>query len=408
MATEREPPAAADGVHVDPAGQLVFLEEHTLAPEGGVVAEGTGKLKLVLGSAGAGKTHFLEAALALGQRHGMATVLISAERTPLYGFDHLYQAVAGGLDLAQLARDFVTLVLRQAGYEDLELAPGQTLGRWCQESGREAGPMRVTLEEELHRRLVRCPDLDLAHAQGLARWCELVAWGSPPEDPMAEGLLERWLRGERVARRDCNRLRLRRPVDRYGARLWLRSLVHFLRAAGRPGLVVAVDDLGVVLGRRRAAEAPTEPGASPLPHYTRQRRDDLYEMLRTLVDEMGLLPGLLLLLAAPPEILTDGRVGIPSYVALEERMKSEVQTVELNRFADTITLERLWAADPEAGRTLAERLAAALAPTAGPEVRARAVRAALEQWRVRDVTVGAVRETVLAALGATGGGEGSA
>ena len=131
-------------------------------------------------------------------------------------------------------------------------------------------------------------------------------------------------------------------------------------------------------------------------------------MLRTLVDEMGLLPGLLLLLAAPPEILTDGRVGIPSYVALEERMKSEVQTVELNRFADTITLERLWAADPEAGRTLAERLAAALAPTAGPEVRARAVRAALEQWRVRDVTVGAVRETVLAALGATGGGEGSA
>ena len=407
-------PEPLHGVHVDPAEQIAFLDRHLLAAPGGVVAEGGGSLKLIIGDPGAGKTHFLRACLTQAHARGFCVVEVDGRRQPLYGFDYLYRAAAGGLDLADLARRYVTGLLRGMGYADPALVPGRTLHTWCQEADHPQERVRAKLGEELYRCLERNPDLDVAYSAGLSRWCEAVAWGVAPEDPMAEGLLERWLRGEKLALRDCNRLRLRRPVDRYTARRWLRSLIHFVRQAGVPGLVVAVDDLGVVLAGRPVPDPlQADPGgtwAAPAggegapPYYTKQKRDDFYEMLRTLIDEMGLMPGFLLLLAGPPEFMEDDRNGIHSYVALAERLKTEVETVELNRFADTIGLERLWASDPGAGRTLAERLAAAVAPGSGPEVRERAVAAALEQWQVRDVAVSAVRRSVLAALGAAGEG----
>jgi len=240
-------------------------------------------------------------------------------------------------------------------------------------------------------------------------------------DPAAEGgLLEHWLRGGKVAVRDCNRLRVRRSVERFTGRLWLRSLLYFIRLAGLPGLVVAVDGMGVVLAKRRQkGEASAAPaagtwgdfvqGSGDRLHYTRLRLDDLYESLRTIVDDMGLLPGFTLLLAGPPALLTDTRTGIASYEALRTRLQNEVETVEINRFADQISLERLWAADPDAGRTLAERLIASVAPGADAQARRDAVAAAKAQWGARDVTVSAVRRSVLAVLAvARGHGTGTA
>ncbi len=410
IAPGRGQPQPAHSVHVDPADQMAFLDRHLLEPEQGFVCEGGAKLKLLLGATGAGKTHFLAAAMEQGRARGFLTVGIDASRVSLAGFDHLYRAIAANLDLEDMARRFVLSTLRAAGYHDLVLQAGHTLAGWCEATSHEAGPLRVRLQEELHRELERNADLDVGYAIGLARWCEQVAWGQPPEDPMAEGLTEQWLRGEKVGQRDCNRLRLRRCLDRFSARLWLRSLVHFVRQSGFPGLVVTVDNLGVLLERPRptphlsAPEQGVPPAPSPPPHYTPQKIADFYEMLRTLVDEMGLLPGFLLLLAAPPELLTDERHGIPSYVALAERLRTEVDTVELNRFADTIVLERLWATDPGAGRQLAERVAESVLPGPDAGLRERAVAAAMAQWQVRDVDVSAVRRSVLAVLRAAEGG----
>jgi hypothetical protein len=403
-------PHPTHGVHVDPAGQLAFLDEHYLAPGAGFVAEGGGKVKVVVGSTGSGKTHFLRAAARQARRRGFLTVEVDATATPLAGFDHLYRAVAANLDLAALGRRLLAATLRRAGYGEGAPEVGENLVAWCQARGHEPGPVRVRLQDQLHRDVERNPDLEVGYARGLVRWCEGLAWGAPPEDALAEGLAERWLRGERLPLRDCNRLRLSRAMDRFAARLWLRSLLHAVRMAGWPGLVVAADNAGVLLQKRRPPDAPPPPGdwgipppALP-PYYTAQKAADFYEMLRTVIDESGLMPGFLLILAGPPDLMTDERRGIPSYAALAERLRAEVETVEVNRFADVIVPERLWAADPGAGRVLAERLAEDVAPGAPAEVRDRAVAAALAQWQVGDVAVSAVRRSVLAVLDAAGGG----
>ena len=460
-------PPLPDAAHIDPAGQLAFLRQHYLGAQAGFVREDGAKLKLVLGGTGAGKTHFLAALAAAGRAEGFATAHVDARTQPLWGFDCLYQALVADLDLAGLARAFVVRALEGVGYRGIALEPGHTLENWAGAHGYEPGPLRVRFEEELDRRLLRNVDIDYGYAVGLAKWCTVLALEPAGGGGEAGGLLEHWLRGGRVAVRDCNRLRLRHSADRYTARLWLRSLLHFMRMAGVPGLVGVVDRMETVLtvpqrAPRAAGRAAGGPGlapgggattdaaapgtvvavdmaaqsaetpwdmaagdataerAGPLSgqgaahttlggfaggiaaagdvRYTPQRRADLYECLRALIDDMGLMPGLLLAIAGPSDLVTNERVGFQSYPALAERVRSEVQTVELNRFADAIVLERLWATDVDAGRALAERLVAAVAPGAGDAVRQRAVAAAAAQWAARDVTVSAVRRSVLAVL----------
>ena len=489
-----EPPLPG-AAHIDPADQMAFLRRHHLSAGEGFVREGGAKVKLVIGATGAGKTHFLAAVLAAARAEGFLTAHVDAGVRPLGGFDLLYQALASDIDFADLARRFAGCVLVDLGYDAPGPAPGQRLASWAAAHGHEVGPLRMRLSEELHRRLAANPDLDYGYATGLLRWCETVLWGAGGGDgswgngAAAEGgLLEHWLRGGRVAPRECNRLRLRRSADRHTARLWLRSLLHFIRMAGLPGLVAVVDGLDVLVDTppRRPAAGPTPGGDRPgvqagvdeasasggagippggavdagvpdggaeqtggagqtggasaalagelqgpaggdaapphgwgafaagaaaaRPHYSKQRRDDFYECLRALIDDMGLMPGLLIALGGPPALVDAGnaRTGFAAYPALAERLQNEVETIEINRFADEIVLERLWAADPDAGRALAERLVEALAPDAPAGVRRQAVAAARAQWAVRDVAVSAVRRSVLAVLQLTRDGGASA
>lgn len=389
---------------IDPAGQLAFLQRWYLSRDEGFVAQGGAKIKLVLGRGGAGKTHCLSSLLALAAEQDFLTTSVDCRVWPLWGFDHIYRAMTATIDLDGLARRFCERVLGDEGYHGLSLAGGRTLTAWAEASGHDPAPLRVRFDEVLHRRLLSNPDLDYGYALGLARWCTVVAWGGEAAVE-AGGVLEHWLRGGRVGQRDCNRLRLRRPADRFTARLWLRSLLHFIRLAGLTGWVAAFDGGETLLAPHVAGtEDPAAPAAAP-PHYTRGRRDDFYECLRTLIDDMGSTPGLLLVLAGPPELLGDEKLGLISYQALAERVRSEVQTVELNRFADELVLERLWATDPGAGRELAEGLLAAVAPDADPGLRARALAAAQAQWAARDVTVAAVRRSVLDVLGQAQGGD---
>ncbi len=438
-----EPPVPG-AAHIDPAGQLAFLGRYLLAHPDGFVRDGGAKVKLVVGATGAGKTHFLGDLLAAASGEGFLTARVDAGVQPLGGFDFLYRALAAGLDFAGLARRFAGSLLARLGYPDPVLGPDDTLTTWAAARGHEVRPLQVKWDEACYRALLANPDIDYGYAVGLTRWCETVLWGETDDTggAAAGGLLEHWLRGGRVGARDCNRLRLRRSADRFTARLWLRSLLYVIRMAELPGLIAAVDGLDVLAegaprrpGGRGApgvadgapGEAPSVPGAAGTtdagdpsrwaaftggvgesrPYVTKQRREDFYECLRALIDDMGQLPGLLLVLAVPPVLMDkdNAKTGIVSYPALAERLQNEVETVELNRFADQIVLERLWAEDPEAGRELAERLIAAVAPSAAPAVRQRALAAARAQWAVRDVAVSAVRRSVLAVLECAGAPE---
>lgn len=393
-------PRLPSGVHVDPCDQTAFLDQHYLRA---FVRQGGAKLKFVLGRTGSGKTHFLGALLDSAESAGFQTVYVDGSATPLWGADNLYRAIATDLDLDSLARRFGQQLAAEGGYEGVDLPPGTNLAGWAEAHGHDAARVRARLDELAYRKLDGNHDLHYPFALGLARWVEQVLWGAAPEADAAGGLLEYWLRGGKVAARDCNRLKLRRPVDRYTGMQWLRSLLHFVRIAGGAGLAVGIDNLGVLLEQPRRSQSGTgEPSAwegfvasaPPALRYTKQRREDFYESLRTLIDEMGLVPGLLLLLAGPPELLSDDRLGIPAYNALQLRIQNEVTSQDVNRFADIIDLDRLWQAAPDAVARLVEHLVSDLSPGAPEPVHAEAVAAARAEWEARDMTISPVRRSV--------------
>jgi len=387
---------AASPTDIDPCGQRAFLRvQHLerLLPEGGA------KLKFVLGAPGAGKTHFLRQLAGTAGGLGYLVAAIDATRDPLWGFDHLYRAAVGGCDLPALGRAFAVRMCADLGYEGVVLDEATDLAAWARAAGHAEAPLRVRVDEALHARLIANPDLDRGYATGLVRWLQRLLWGGG-DDLL---LMDAWVRGSRVSARECNRLRVRRPVDRYTGRLWLRSFLQFARAAGRPGLLVAVDRLETIL-------SPTAPPAlepALLLRYTRQRRDDLFECLRAIVDDVAALPGLLLVLAGPPEILSHGKYGVASYPALALRVQNEVATAEINRFADEIVLERLWTASPSARSELATAWLCRVRPDAPEGLRTMAMAAAEAEWRAaRDASISPVKRSIEAVLEVAARGQG--
>jgi hypothetical protein len=400
---EAHGPNGREPVDVDPCGQRQFIGTHYLER---LLPEGAGKLKVVLGPPGSGRTHFLRALAQAAAGAGYLVAHVDASRDPLWGFDQLYRAAAGRLDLAALGRAWLSRLIGELGYEGVELRDGSDLGVWARATGHAEAPLRVRVDEALHARLVDNPEFDRGYATGLLRWCQLLLWGGGADDLL---LVDAWLRGSRVSARECNRLRVRRPVDRFTGRLWFRSFLRLVRLAGRRGLVVVIDHLDAVLATGRgqasagapagASAIPGGPEATVTPHYTRQRRDDFYECLRAVVDETAAMPGLLMVLAGPRALLTDGRSGVASYPALAQRVQSEVVTAEVNRFSDEIGLERLWDDDAAARAALATGWLYRVCPEASETLLLRATAAAEAAWRaVRDPGQAALRRSIDAVM----------
>jgi len=170
-----------------------------------------------------------------------------------------------------------------------------------------------------------------------------------------EGALRRWFRAEKVGLAELRPLRLYKRADRHSARNFLRSLVALALRAGYRGLVVTVDNLDALLER--------DPATGRL-RYTRAVRDEAYEAIRELIDDVDELQATLFLFAGRRGVLEDEKGGISSYEALRLRLLPEVRASRFNPYADVVDLDQaralqyLSAADV---RQLTER-AAALAP----------------------------------------------
>jgi hypothetical protein len=74
--------------------------------------------------------------------------------------------------------------------------------------------------------------------------------------------------------------------------------------------------------------------------YTRLRRDDAYESIRQLIDDIDNMHHLLFLLCCDRELMENDSYGVKSYSALWLRIQNEVVSSRFNRFADIIDLDR--------------------------------------------------------------------
>lgn len=100
---------------------------------------------------------------------------------------------------------------------------------------------------------------------------------------------------------------------------------------GYSGLFIAIDDLEILTSR-----SSLEPV-----HYTKMKREDTYESIRQLIDDIDSMKNIFFVYAFDRELADNENAGLKSYQALWMRIQNEVTGERFNRFSDMVDLDRM-------------------------------------------------------------------
>src|SRR5205823_2554062 len=221
--------------------------------------------------------HQLALAAATARTGGYLVAQVDARLAErVFPLDRLYGEVMRSVDLKEIVARLCGTIVSDAGYQPEEVPPGERFLDWVE---RERGVPRAPLERRLLEavgKVAREPAFDLAFGTAVAH---LAAdqLGYRLLNEVEAGALWRWLLGAKVGLAELRPLRLYKRVDRHTARGALRSLAALALQAGYRGLVVCVDNLDALL------ERDAETGRL---RYTRGVRDEAYEAIRELIDDV--------------------------------------------------------------------------------------------------------------------------
>ena len=120
-------------------------------------------------------------------------------------------------------------------------------------------------------------------------------------------------------------------ITKYNARQMLRSLSELCHLAGYNGLFIAVDDIDVLVEKS---------GLNTM-HYTKRKRDDTYESMRALIDDIDNFSNIFVLYAFDSKLIEMENEGLKSYQALWMRIQNEVKGNRFNKFTDIVDMDSL-------------------------------------------------------------------
>jgi len=135
-----------------------------------------------------------------------------------------------------------------------------------------------------------------------------------------------WIRGEKIASPYKRSSMLHETLAKHNARSWLYSLVEILKFMGYKGVIILLDQFEAIL-----------PKSEAVVHYTPMRRNDVYELIRQLIDDMDFFPNTLIVISGSREIFEDEKHGLASYHALWMRIQPGFEQLQnLNVYSDLI------------------------------------------------------------------------
>jgi len=251
--------------------------------------DGGAAFKLVVGSYGGGKTHFLytvrERAWCAG--YAVAYVPLSRDETPFHKMELVY---------ATVARNLTGPRNEEQVFEGYERGIGAVLREWTRDLVSRVGDDPEALGSILDGVLSQVENVNFSRAVRVA--VEALARGDASTFERMKG----WLTVQGFDRASFREHGILRAVDRSNALSMLRSLVQFLQAAGFAGLVVLFDEAEVV------------------PSMSSREKQHLLANLRELIDSCGHndFRGTMFFYAVPDYGFFEGRLNV--YEALRQRL----------------------------------------------------------------------------------------
>ncbi len=242
---------------------------------------------------------------------------VDARYTKAHMVDRLFHKVAKQLDWDELAYQYVMRLLVDHGYQVPTQRKEFTLQHVAELNERKEPLLRRDLQTWLEDTIESDPNLCREFRMAIIRLC-LAQLESGESDRVLGNAVKEWLCGELRLISGVKKALIFQKIVRHNARYLLSSLTHWLRLAGKSGLVIAMD-----VSRYLVAKRPTEPDRTF--YYSPITVLDLYDMLRQFIDTSEELEGFMMVVQTPPEFLTDGRRGVDRYEALKHRIWDDVR-----------------------------------------------------------------------------------
>ncbi|OLN29073.1 BREX system ATP-binding domain-containing protein [Desulfosporosinus metallidurans] len=306
-----------------------FWKEKYLA---NYLALGGSKIKFLTGRTGSGKTHFLELLAMEAENTGYISVCLSARELWIHDFKDIYTAILRQVNLLERLQLCSHEVIRQLGYEPNTIPENFSFADYLSSQGKLDPLTKREIREQLEKQFLSNPLID----NNFALACALLTGGilgHPTLEEASRKLLMLWLEGSREAPLPSLRRLGLSPskITKYNARHMLRSLVEVCCLAGYKGLVISIDNMEVLVDAEHAETL----------RYTRLKREDAYESIRELIDEIDTLKHTMFVFSFERSLMDDDTKGLKSYQALWMRIQNEIEGTRFNRFADIVDLDRL-------------------------------------------------------------------
>ena len=285
-----------------------FLSEQYLED---YICRGGSKMKFVTGRSGSGKTHFSMRILDEAAERGFLTVSFSAKDVWLHDFREIYLEILRQCDIEHVLQGCAGQIIRELGYDPTEIEEGKSFMDFLSERG-EADPIsRGEIRSALRTYFTKNPLLD----NNFAFCCSILTGGilgHPVLEPASRELVLSFLHGDKSVKLGQLRALGLSPsrVTKINARHLLRSLAEVVHLAGYAGMVVCIDDLEMLMNR----------AAGTTMRYTKLRRNDAFESIRQLIDDIDNMRYILFLFAFDRGLMDNENAGFKTYQALWMRI----------------------------------------------------------------------------------------
>ena len=316
------------------------------------IRDGGSKIKFVTGRKGSGKTFFLQTMTALAGKHDYKTVQFSARDIWMHDFREIYIEILHQCDICDCLEAAGRRLIAEMGYDYRDIPEGMRFIDYLSQNGMGDALTRREIRMQLKQLFLDNPLLD----NNFALACSMLTGsilGYPVLEEQNRLLLLSWMEGDRTVKLSQLRAMGFYPsrITKYNARHMLRSLAEVIRMGGHSGLFITIDDLEILISRS---------SLEPI-HYTKMKREDTYESIRQLIDDIDSMKNIMFVYAFDRALIDDENAGLKSYQALWMRIQNEIVGEKFNRFADMVDMDRLAAQEytPEVivsmSRELAER-----------------------------------------------------
>ncbi len=271
-----------------------------------LIAEGGSTVRLVIGRYGSGKSFLLNLSriLALHKRFVVVQADLTTDRR-LYSRQGQARAL-----YAELMQNMAVLSRPMGG------AIASVVERWVSDVDfrvRESGGTEEDVGKEIHKRLR--PLQDLVSGYDFANVAIRYLQGFHSQDDLLMAYALRWLRAQYTTKTEARQdLGVWSIIDDRNIYDYLKLVAAFVRMAGYAGLLVNIDEMGVLSHRLSNSRA----------------RNGNYEVLLRVVNDcnQGNVSGIGFLFAGTDSFLEDRRRGLYSYEALATRLAENPFAVE--------------------------------------------------------------------------------